>query len=118
LIFKDNHLDNLRFAPVIFQEFIPAIVDLRITIIGNEIFCIAVDFSNSSYPYDYRIVVDQAVVKSHELPLYIKELLLAFMKSLGLVYGAKDMRLILSGNIIFLRLIQLVNGSFLKNEPH
>ena len=31
-------LDQVAVAPVIFQEFVPAEVDLRITVVGEELF--------------------------------------------------------------------------------
>jgi glutathione synthase/RimK-type ligase-like ATP-grasp enzyme len=38
-----THLDALRLAPVIFQEYIPAAADIRVTVVGDELFAMAID---------------------------------------------------------------------------
>lgn len=112
------YLDNVKYAPVIFQEFIPAVVDLRITVIGEQIFCIAVDTSKSDYEYDYRVTLQSAVIKSHKLPSNIKALLLKFMKRLGLVYGAIDMRLTPDGEYYFLEINTSGEWQFLEEQSN
>jgi hypothetical protein len=109
-------LDHVKFAPVIFQEFIPAIVDLRITVIGKQIFCIAVDTSKSDYEYDYRMQLENAVIKPHSLPPNLKVLIRKFMKRLGLVYGAIDMRLTPDGQYYFLEINTAGEWQFLEEK--
>lgn len=111
-----DHLENVKFAPVIFQEFIPAMVDLRITVIGKQIFCIAIDTSKSDYEYDYRVDLPNAVIKPHNLPSNLKVLLLKFMKRLGLIYGAIDMRLTPDGEYYFLEINTAGEWQFLEEK--
>ena len=49
--------DNVRYAPVIFQEYIEAAVDLRITVVGNDIFPSGKRSTprGSAYKVDFRI---------------------------------------------------------------
>lgn len=96
-----GRLDLLRYAPVIFQEYIEG-VDLRITIVGEQIFAAAIDARRSSYPVDMRMVVGEGVVEAVELPPALCERLLALQRRLGLRYGAIDMRRTDAGEYVFL----------------
>lgn len=106
-LLKENEvdlIDSVKYAPVIFQEFIPGGVDLRITVIGDEIYTGAIYSEHASYKVDFRMVMDEAEIKPFELPDEIKALLLDYMKRLDLVYGAIDMRLTPDGEYIFLEI--------------
>lgn len=96
-----ERLDLVRYAPVIFQEYVPG-VDLRITMIGNEIFAAEIDARNTSYEVDMRMVVGEAVVKAVTLPSEVQSMLRNLQHSLGLVYGAIDMRRTENGEHVFL----------------
>lgn len=50
------------------------------------------------------MVMNEATMEAYELPSKIKNLLLKLMDSLGLVYGAIDMRLRPNGDYIFLEI--------------
>ena len=95
-------LDNVRFAPVIFQELVPAEVDLRVTVVGNEIFPAAIYSQEMSYKVDYRMELSQVRIEAFELPEEVNRGLRALMDRLGLVYGAIDMRLTPDGRLVFL----------------
>ena len=85
-------LDSVRFAPVIFQEYIEAEVDLRITVVGDQIFAAAIHSQDSAYKFDFRMDMPSVKVEAVKLPDEIESKLLAFMRHYGLVYGAIDMR--------------------------
>ena len=95
-------LDSVRFAPVIFQEYIPADVDLRITIIGRQLFAAAIHSQATDYQVDFRMSLGQAKVEPASLPAEIEERLLELIDRLGLVYGAVDMRRTPTGEHVFL----------------
>ena len=97
-------LDEVELAPVIFQEYVPADFDLRITAVGDELFAVAIDASDTDYPIDYRMTLGQAHVEPHELPATIREKLRTLMNRLGLVYGAIDMRRTPDGEYVFLEI--------------
>ena len=97
-----QNLDALRLAPVIFQEYIPADADLRVTIVGDQVFAAAIHSAETEYPFDFRMVLGQAKVEAVELPAPVREKLLRFMRRLGLVYGAIDLRRTPSGDHVFL----------------
>jgi len=95
--------ETIRLAPVIFQRRVPAVADLRVTIIGSDIFAAAVDVRTLAYDVDVRMNLDaQHVV--HTLPLDVSQKLLALMRILGLVYGAIDLRLRADGRYVFLEI--------------
>lgn len=94
-------LDSVRYAPVIFQEYIDG-VDLRITVVGERLYAAEVDARRTSYPYDMRMVIGEADIKPIDLPRAMCNLILRFMSKLGLVYGAIDMRRTVDGRFIFL----------------
>lgn len=95
-------LDSVKFAPVIFQEYVPAQVDLRITVVGSAIFAAAIHSQETSYKADYRMDMGTARVEPLELPDEVARRLLALMQRLGLAYGAIDMRLTPDGRFVFL----------------
>lgn len=95
-------LDHLRLAPVIFQEYIPAEVDLRITIVGSQVFPAAIFSQEGPYKADFRMDMNESRIEPAKLPKEIKQSLLHLMKRLGLVYGAVDMRRTPTGEYVFL----------------
>ena len=95
-------LDNVRFAPVIFQEFIPAAVDVRVTVVGTELFPAAISSQETRYPHDFRMDLEAARIEPHILPDDVAGGLLALMASFGLTYGAIDLRLTPEGEYVFL----------------
>lgn len=96
-----DRLDLVRYAPVIFQEYVPG-VDLRIMVIGDAIFAAEIDARNTSYPFDMRMVVGEGVVAAVTLPKPVQAQLLALMRRLNLMYGAIDMRRTDAGEHVFL----------------
>ncbi|MEV0375649.1 MvdC/MvdD family ATP grasp protein [Streptomyces sp. NPDC050636] len=94
------HLEAVRYAPVIFQEFVPG-ADLRVTVVGDRVFAAEIDASATSYPVDMRMVVDEALVRPVTLPPTLVDGLLRLMRRLGLVYGAIDLRRRPDGQYVF-----------------
>jgi glutathione synthase/RimK-type ligase-like ATP-grasp enzyme len=95
-------LDNVRYAPVIFQEYVPADVDLRVTVVGDRIFPAAIHSQQSAYPVDFRMDMANTRIEPDELPWEVSERLLDLMQRLGIVYGAIDLRRTPDGRHVFL----------------
>lgn len=93
----------IQLAPVIFQRHVAAVADLRVTIVGDEIFAAAVDVRDLDYEVDVRLNLNAKHV-AHTLPDDVANLLLALMRRLGLVYGAIDLRLTEDGRYVFLEI--------------
>ncbi len=95
-------IDNVRFAPVIFQRYIEADVDLRITVVGERIFAAAIHSQDTDYKIDFRMDIGKARIEASTLPAEVEDRLHALMRRLGLVYGAIDMRRRPDGSHVFL----------------
>ena len=97
-------LDSVRFAPVIFQELVPGGVDIRVTVVGREVFAAEFLAGQSAYEFDFRLDTAHCPTAPHTLPPAVTERLLALMDRLGLVYGAIDLRLAPDGDYVFLEI--------------
>jgi glutathione synthase/RimK-type ligase-like ATP-grasp enzyme len=95
-------LDAVRIAPVIFQEYVPAEVDLRVTIVAGDVFAAAIHSADTDYPVDFRMSIGQAQVEAAALPAEVVGRLHALMARLGIVYGAFDLRRTPEGEHVFL----------------
>lgn len=97
-------LPAVRYAPVIFQEYIEAVADLRITVIGDQLFPAEVISAKEAYKVDYRMDMHSALIRPHALPPAVARKLFRLMKALNLVYGAIDMRVTPEGEYVFLEI--------------
>jgi glutathione synthase/RimK-type ligase-like ATP-grasp enzyme len=97
-------LDAVRTAPVIFQEYVEAAADLRVTFVGDRVFAAAIDASATDYPVDFRMSLGQARTTATTLPSDVESRLRRLMNRLGLVYGAIDLRLTPRGDCVFLEI--------------
>jgi hypothetical protein len=95
-------LDRVRLAPVIFQEYVPAVCDIRVTAVGDRLFATAITGPEGGYALDYRMEMDAARFEPAELPAETEAGLRALMERLGLVYGAIDLRRTPDGEHVFL----------------
>jgi len=98
-------IDKVRFTPVIFQEYIPAEVDLRITVVGDQIYPAAIYSQEQDYyPNDFRMDMERARYEPATLPPAVVEGIRRLMARLGLVYGAIDMRRTPDGRYVFIEI--------------
>jgi hypothetical protein len=97
-------LDTLRFAPVIFQEYVPADADIRVTIMGSHLFAAAITPAPGGYEVDYRMDMAGAHFEPTTLPAEIEQQLRDLMRHVGLVYGALDLRRTPEGRYVFLEI--------------
>jgi hypothetical protein len=98
-------LDQVAVAPVIFQEFVPAEVDLRVTVVGEELFAAAIHSQELPYALDFRLFLEIGSgvrMSSTQLPDEVESGLLRLLKHAGLRYGAIDMRRTPDGRHVFL----------------
>jgi glutathione synthase/RimK-type ligase-like ATP-grasp enzyme len=97
-------LDHVQHAPVIFQHYVEARYDLRITAVGEQLFPAAIHSQETEYKVDSRIDIGSAKVEGVEIPDEVEERLLELKRRLGLVFGAIDMRLTPGGDYVFLEI--------------
>lgn len=81
---------RLNTCPTIFQRHIRGDYDLRVTIVGRDVFAAKLLFKSGSHPVDSR--VERVPVEPVELPKKLIERLLDLVKYYGLVYAAIDLR--------------------------
>lgn len=97
-------LDRVALAPVIFQEYVPAVADLRVTVVGPQVFATAITAAPGGYQVDYRMDLDAARYEPTELDPVTEKGLVCLMERLGLVYGAIDLRRTPDGEEVFLEI--------------
>ncbi len=95
-----RQIEAVRFAPVIFQEYIPLALDLRVTVIDGEIFTTAFR-STPEYEVDYRGGIGSAEVTPYDLPEDVALKLLEMMRLMELRFGAADFRVTPGGEHVF-----------------
>jgi hypothetical protein len=100
-------LDDLRYCPMTFQQKLEKQLELRVTIVGREIFAFSIDSQkNAQAQIDWRkegrtLLNDW---KPYELPQMVQAKLLAFMDDYQLNYGAIDMILTPGNELYFLEI--------------
>lgn len=94
-------LPALRYAPVIFQEYVPGL-DLRATVVGERVFTCRIDARETAYPVDWRLDPEGARFEPVTLPAETERRLLELHRRLGLRYGAADLRETPDGRAVFL----------------
>jgi glutathione synthase/RimK-type ligase-like ATP-grasp enzyme len=97
-------LERLPLAPVIFQAFVPATDDLRVTIVGDRIFATAIRAAEGGYALDYRLDLAGAAFQPTALAAETEAKLRTLMSRLGLAYGAVDLRRTPDGGEVFLEI--------------
>ena len=96
-----NRIADVRFAPVTFQAYVPAVLDLRVIVVDAEVFAAAIR-SAPEFQTDYRPGLGSAEISSYRLPDDVTKALLELHRRLGLVYGASDFRVTPEGEHVFL----------------
>ncbi len=105
-------LETVRLAPCLFQERLNKQLELRVTVIGDELFAAEIHSqSDECTRLDWRHYEANVPFREAQLPLDIAERCLAFVKSYGLNYSALDLILTPDGRYIFLE--NNPNGQFL-----
>jgi glutathione synthase/RimK-type ligase-like ATP-grasp enzyme len=94
----------VQHAPVIFQHYVEARYDLRITAVDEQLFPAAIHSQQTVYTVDSRIGIGSAKVVPVEIPDDVEDRLLELKRRLGFVYGAIDMRLTPAGDYVFLEI--------------
>jgi glutathione synthase/RimK-type ligase-like ATP-grasp enzyme len=108
-------LDSVLIAPCLFQEYVPKKVELRVTVIGDEVFAAeihsqeheetSVDWRNFDVDIPYRAV---------SLPPLVTERILAFVRSYGLNFSAIDLIVTPDDRYVFIE--NNPNGQFIFVE--
>jgi glutathione synthase/RimK-type ligase-like ATP-grasp enzyme len=104
----DRHvaeLDGLRFSPMVFQEQLQKRLELRITVIGTQMFAAAVDSQRTTgaeVDWRERGVTLLRSWMPYTLPTEIERSLHQYMDRIGMQYSAIDMIVEPDGRHVFL----------------
>ncbi|UCH95272.1 MAG: MvdC family ATP-grasp ribosomal peptide maturase [Candidatus Aminicenantes bacterium] len=99
-----RHLESLRHSPMVFQEYIPKEYELRIIYVDGQLFTGALHWKNpGETPVDWR-TADQEIFKWEHFNAAddFANKIRAFMKQMGLYFGALDVILTPGGQYVFL----------------
>jgi glutathione synthase/RimK-type ligase-like ATP-grasp enzyme len=105
---KLDEIGALAACPAIFQQYVDKQVELRITMVGREVFAAAIySQEHPETSVDFRrwaLLPPEKDVKHtvFDLPSAVRDKLLALMNRLGLVFGCLDMILTPAGEYVFL----------------
>ena len=102
-------------CPLYIQENIDNFRDIRCTVIGNNIFCVEIEKTNSN-DVDWRNPNIKKQYKVHTLPKEIESKILKLHKELNLIYSAIDFILTSDGIYYFLETNPAGEWVWLDNE--
>ncbi|HEV2887451.1 MAG TPA: hypothetical protein VGX49_11105 [Jatrophihabitans sp.] len=108
-------LDSVRVAPCLFQEYVPKKVELRVTVIGNEIFAAEIHSQdNEKTAIDWRHYDVDIPYGVASLPPEVADRCLALVKGYGLNFSSMDLILTPDDRYVFLE--NNANGQFIFIE--
>lgn len=103
---KNNSFKNICYSPVFLQKYIEKKIELRITVVGNNVFACAIHSQvNEKTCDDWRkhIFLEKEIPHEiYKLPEKIKNSCINTIKDLGLCFGAIDMILTPKDEYVFL----------------
>jgi glutathione synthase/RimK-type ligase-like ATP-grasp enzyme len=113
----DSHLDEIANAPCQFQQYIEKKSELRVTIIGDQIFVAEIDSqAQERTRIDWRHYDVPMIVREGHLPEAMIRRCLAFVRGYNLQYSAMDIIRTPDDRFVFLE--NNPNGQFLFIEQY
>jgi hypothetical protein len=106
----------LKYCPMILQAYVPKRLELRVTIIGREVFAAEIHSQHTHHTrYDWRRYdLSETPIFPHALPPEVQAQCVRLVERLELSYGAIDMILTPDGRYVFLEINP--NGQYLWIE--
>lgn len=95
--------DSITIAPGIYQEYINKKFELRITIVGSDVFAVKILAPvESSSVIDWRSSISKDIYEDYQLTEALQSQILELHLRFGLVYGAYDFIIDDQDNLVFL----------------
>jgi glutathione synthase/RimK-type ligase-like ATP-grasp enzyme len=110
-------LDGVRYAPCLFQELDDKRIELRVTVLGHQVFATEIHsqaHADSSIDFRRHYALGVTPYAIHALPHAVADQCRALNHALGLRFGAYDFILTPDGRYVFLEVNQA--GQFLWLE--
>jgi hypothetical protein len=97
-------IKGLAMAPSIYQPNLSKLLELRVTVIGKNVFAAAIHSQSSAHSkQDYRRYdIANTPYETYQLPKELEQKCISLLRALGLRYGAIDFILTPGGDHIFL----------------
>lgn len=112
-----KRLEEIRFAPCTFQEYVQKDVEIRATVVEKEVFACAIHSQELPHTsVDWRH--GGARFESWILPDNIRERLISMTYALGLVFGAFDLILTKDGRYVMLEVNPNGQWAFVEGLVH
>jgi hypothetical protein len=111
-----GYATSIQFCPVILQAYVPKRLELRITVVGQEVFAAEIHSQQTNHTrHDWRRYdLSHTPHFAHDLPPEVQARCVRLVERLGLCYGAIDMILTPDGRYVFLEINP--NGQYLWVE--
>jgi glutathione synthase/RimK-type ligase-like ATP-grasp enzyme len=108
-------LDSVRLVPCLFQEYIPKQIELRVTVIGDEIFAAEIHSqAHDKARVDWRPYTAEVAFRKATLPDEVAQRCLKLVRSYELNFSTMDLILTPDGRYLFIE--NNPNGQFLFIE--
>ncbi len=93
-LLTDDDLADLRgvhHTAHLFQEYVPKVFEVRLTVVGDEFFAAKIATSSATYTQvDWRRDYDSHTYEVIDTPVEIRSAVTAYMTGTGLTFGAFD----------------------------
>jgi glutathione synthase/RimK-type ligase-like ATP-grasp enzyme len=101
-----DFLEACRVVPCVFQEYIPKEIEIRVTVVGKQVFAAEIHSQTSQRTkHDWRRYdLENTLHRPHELPEEVQKSCVKITKHYGLEFGAIDLVLTPEGKYIFLEI--------------
>lgn len=101
-----GHAHSVRYMPVIFQAYVPKRLEVRVTVVGRQIFAAEIDSQRTNHTrHDWRRYDSaRTPYRPHSLPNEVGLRCLRMLERLGLCYGSFDLVLTPDGRYVFLEI--------------
>lgn len=101
-----QYVEEARLSPAIYQELIPKRFDIRVTVVGREVFSVAIHSqTDPAAEVDWRNTTNPDLPHtSIKIPAELEEKILVLMSRLGLSFGAIDLVETPGGDYFFLEI--------------
>jgi glutathione synthase/RimK-type ligase-like ATP-grasp enzyme len=115
LVLESADLDGVRACAHLFQERIPKALDLRVVVIGRQVFTVGIHSHSEESALDWRLAYGDLTYSIEKLPKEIEDKILQLVRQFGLQFSSIDLILTPEGEYVFLELNP--NGQFYWLEP-
>lgn len=113
---EEINFSDLSMSPVVVQDFLNPKIDLRVTVVDNEVYTVQILKDGQGTYDDWRKEKDNVKFIPYSLPNYLKQMCITLVKKFSLVYGAIDLAIV-NGNYYFIEINPTGEWAWLVENP-